>query len=116
LVGWAGGPKAKALLENDDERICASAVSSLARILLISEKEVTRHLSKCFVHNWKTDPFSRGGYSYLGVGGLDAQRMLAMPIDDTIYFAGEATAIGHVGTVHGAISSGYRAAKQALAG
>jgi monoamine oxidase len=41
------------------------------------------------------------------------QKLLAMPVADTIFFAGEATdSEGDQGTVHGAISTGLRAAKQ----
>jgi monoamine oxidase len=43
---------------------------------------------------------------------MAAQRTLSEPIDDTLVFAGEATApAGHMGTVHGAIASGIRAAQ-----
>jgi monoamine oxidase len=42
---------------------------------------------------------------------------LASPIDNTLFFAGEATdTTGHNGTVHGAIASGRRAAKEILHG
>jgi monoamine oxidase len=46
---------------------------------------------------------------------LDARRQLAVPVMDTLYFAGEATEQnGHSATVHGAIASGERAARQIL--
>jgi monoamine oxidase len=49
------------------------------------------------------------------VGGSEAGNELAVPIDGTLFFAGEATeSDGQNGTVHGAIASGRRAAKQAL--
>jgi hypothetical protein len=49
------------------------------------------------------------------VGGLEAARVLAEPIEKTLFFAGEATDFaGHFGTVHGAISSGVRAAMEIL--
>jgi monoamine oxidase len=68
-------------------------------------------------HNWSTDPFSRGAYSYVRVGGLDAQRRFGEPVEDTLYFAGEAVnAEGHAGTVHGAMATGERAAEMTLAG
>jgi monoamine oxidase len=47
------------------------------------------------------------------VGGDGAQEALASPIENTLFFAGEATDIsGHNGTVHGAIASGRRAASE----
>jgi monoamine oxidase len=35
-------------------------------------------------------------------------------VDNKLFFAGEATAVGHIGTVHGAIQSGQRAAAEIL--
>ncbi|MDQ2936691.1 MAG: FAD-dependent oxidoreductase [Acidobacteriota bacterium] len=49
------------------------------------------------------------------MNGLEAQQTLARPLDNTLFFAGEATSVGHIGTVHGAIESGHRAAKEVLA-
>jgi uncharacterized protein with NAD-binding domain and iron-sulfur cluster len=41
--------------------------------------------------------------------------VLAEPIADTLYFAGEATnGDGNSGTMHGAIATGYRAAAEVL--
>jgi monoamine oxidase len=49
------------------------------------------------------------------VGGIDAQAQLARPLEDTLFFAGEATNTeGHQGTVHGAIASGLRAAREII--
>jgi monoamine oxidase len=68
-----------------------------------------------YVHNWSKDPFARGAYSYAAVGGLEARRRLAEPIENTLYFAGEATNTqGYSGTVHGALASGRRAARHLL--
>jgi monoamine oxidase len=64
-------------------------------------------------HDWTRDPFSRGAYSYAMVGGSDAAATLSRPAHRTVFFAGEATdSEGRTGTVHGAIASGYRAARQ----
>ena len=42
-----------------------------------------------------------------------AREELAAPIDDTIFFAGEATDSDEAGTVAGALRSGIRAAREA---
>jgi monoamine oxidase len=66
-----------------------------------------------WMHDWVHDPFSRGAYSYQMVGGTDAPNVLARPLAGTLFFAGEATDTGGAtGTVHGAIASGRRAARQ----
>jgi monoamine oxidase len=68
-----------------------------------------------WMHDWVHDPLARGAYSYQLVDGADAPAALARPIRGTLFFAGEATdSGGATGTVHGAISSGRRAARQLL--
>jgi monoamine oxidase len=64
------------------------------------------------MHNWSTDPFSRGAYSYVVVGGAGASKTLSRPVEGTLFFAGEAfDAEGRNGTVEGAIACGRHAAK-----
>ena len=68
-----------------------------------------------FFHDWNQDPFSRGAYTYVGVGGFDAHTTLAAPVDDTLFFAGEATmGCGLNATMDGAVLSGIRAATEVL--
>jgi monoamine oxidase len=113
LVGWAGGPRAEKLLPGGGQSVLDRALESLARILGVPRRRVEELLEESYTHDWRADPFARGAYSYLPVGGLDAQARLARPIADTLFFAGEATSTeGHVGTVHGAIASGVRAARE----
>jgi monoamine oxidase len=73
-------------------------------------------VAACAVARWTTNPFVRGGYSYLPVGAdLRFRRALAAPVGGVLFFAGEAThAGGESGTVHGAIETGYRAAQEVL--
>ena len=64
-------------------------------------------------HDWSLDPFSRGAYSYVVAGALDAPQAMTRPEAGTLFFAGEHTDItGHWGTVHAALGSGLRAAAQ----
>jgi len=59
------------------------------------------------------DPFSRGAYSYVRVGGVEALRKAGEPVAATLFFAGEATnADGQTGTVHGAMATGHRVADE----
>ena len=67
-------------------------------------------------HDWSRDPYARGAYSWVPLGGMDAAATLARPVDDTLFFAGEAThAHGDFGTVPGATETGIRAAEDVLA-
>jgi monoamine oxidase len=90
------------------------ALDSLATIFNVPRREIEAQLESSYVHNWRDDPFTRGAYAYVPVNGLDDQRILAQPVDDKLFFAGEATSVGHIGTVHGAIQSGQRAAQEIL--
>ncbi|MDP1838194.1 MAG: NAD(P)/FAD-dependent oxidoreductase [Reyranella sp.] len=61
---------------------------------------------------WLSDPWSRGGYSYPGVGSdPDDGRAYARPLGRRIFFAGEATEPVEYGTVHAALWSGEQAAE-----
>jgi monoamine oxidase len=112
LTGWAGGPKAEALRELDDASQGERAIDSLAAILGLTGHAIQDQVEAYFLHNWSGDPFARGAYSYAGVGGAEARRVLATPVEDTLFFAGEATNTeGYASTVHGAIATGKRAAQ-----
>ena len=115
LTGWAAGPNAGVHTGRSKDEIVRSAVQSLARIMRIAEPELRRQMTGAFMHDWQEDPFSRGAYSYAAVGGIGAARKLAEPVAGTLFFAGEATnSDGYNGTVHGAIATGLRAAKELL--
>ncbi len=115
LTGWAGGPAAERLSLESGKSVVDHALDSLARLLAIDRAKIEPLLEGFHTHDWHADPFSQGAYSYVGVGGLDAPGRLARPVEDTLYFAGEATYTeGESGTVHGAIASGRRAAKEVL--
>jgi monoamine oxidase len=115
IVAWAGGPRATALRAcNESERI-ELALRGLSEIFGDAEM-VRREFDTALTHDWIGDPYSRGAYSYVVVGGFDAREALAQPIDTALFFAGEATAAaGEGGTVNGAMASGERAAERALA-
>ena len=64
-------------------------------------------------HDWRSDPFALGAYSYARVG--EEAEVLAEPIERTIYFAGEALpGPAQRGTVHAAMHSGERAAQRLI--
>lgn len=115
LTAWQGGPKAQKLgLLSGAERISA-AISTLSKLLNMPESELQEELISWHEHNWSTDPFALGAYSYIGVEGIQKSKILSKPFESTLYFAGEATNEGHArGTVDGAIETGLRSAKQIL--
>jgi len=115
LIAWAGGPKAARLSRVAAPDIVHQAVTSFASVLG-TRTGIEERLAAAWVHHWQQDPFARGAYSYVAVGGHGARRALAEPLLDTLFFAGEAADHeGEHGTVAGALQSGTRAARQALA-
>jgi monoamine oxidase len=115
LVAWRGGPAALGLSAMSHEEIIAGAIDSLATLLGLQTRVVRRQFVAAYTHDWQNDPFSRGAYSYVGVGGADASARLSRPLKGTLFFAGEhADREGRNGTVHGALASGQRAATAVL--
>jgi monoamine oxidase len=86
----------------------------LSLIFKLSAEDIRRQLAGWHFHDWHEDPFSRGAYSYVPVNGLKDQEVLSQPVDRKLFFAGEATCAGHIGTVHGAIQSGQRVVDEIL--
>ena len=90
------------------------AIQSLSQIFAVHESNLRSRITSSYFHNWEQDEYTRGGYAYLPVNGIEYQLNLAKPVNDTLFFGGEATSLGNVGTVHGAIQSGQRAAREIL--
>lgn len=114
LVAWAGGPRAARLSDSGRAHVIHQALASIGTIFG-HPKRIEALFEGAYVHDWQTDPFARGAYSYVTVGATRARKTLATPLRDTLFFAGEATdTTGESGTVAGALYSGLRAAKQIL--
>jgi monoamine oxidase len=115
ITGWAAAKSAEKLAGMGKQEVIDTVVQSLSSLLHVETSFVQSQLASAYFHDWDSDPFSQGAYSYIKVGGEGSQRTLGSPIANTLFFAGEATDIsGHNGTVHGAIASGQRAARESL--
>lgn len=115
MVGWVGGPSAGDLGQRPDAEIERVALHDLAMHLGTTYERLAGLVRGSWMHNWDSDPFSRGAYSYATVGGSGAARKLARAVEQTVFFAGEATDTGgHSGTVEGALATGARAARGVL--
>ncbi len=107
LSAWTGGPRAAQLGARSMTDVVREASDSATALFGGHDLE----LEAAYVHDWLSDPFSRGAYSYVTVGGQKARGELAAPIADSLFFAGEATD-AEGGTVTGALRSGMRAARE----
>lgn len=113
LVAWCAGSRAQALVGKTRDEILTSVVASLRS--LFGRRNYHAMLESVSFHDWQADPFACGAYSYVMTGGTRARRALAVPVEDTLFFAGEACDTeGAAATVGGALQSGARAARQVL--
>jgi len=115
LVAWVGGPKADAM--GSPDQFLAQALRGLERIFSLAPHSLDAELRNWYMHDWQSDPYTLGAYSYAPIGAFDCSEAMTLPLSKTLFFAGEHTDItGHWGTVHGALRSGLRAARQIMSG
>jgi monoamine oxidase len=116
LIAWAAGPQVDRLGTTNADAVVSLAVESLASILQVSRADVEGQLVERWYHDWSSDPYSSGAYSWVAVAGDGAHAVLAEPVEQTLFFAGEATCgDGQNATMDGAVESGWRAASELIA-
>ena len=82
---------------------------------IFGNRVATRSLVDTYVANWGRDPFYRGLYTFPTCNTNGLREKLAEPLEDKVYFAGEAVhTAGACGTVHGALETGEKAAQAIL--
>jgi monoamine oxidase len=90
-----------------------ACIRSLASIFHIGEEFVREQLVACVVHDWMGAPYILGGYSYETVGSEEARKQMRQPVEDTLFFSGEALYEGQaLATVEAALCSGQETAKK----
>ena len=72
LTGWSAGPTAEPLLGAQRPVVISEALGSLGRIL---GRKIPRPLAAYF-HDWHSDPFFRGAYSYVPVNAMPSRQFL----------------------------------------
>ena len=111
MTAWGKGPDAAAvrearLADRDPTLPVRPAWPWLARDLV----------EDVHVADWGADRLARGAYCFPASGADGARGQWAAPLGRTLFFAGDATCgPGEAGRVHGAISSGRRAASEVVA-
>ncbi len=107
LLLFNAGAYAATLAAMTDDAIVAAAMAAL-RAMYGPDIPAP---DAALLSRWGRDRFAGGSYSHLRPGATGADLdALAAPIDDRLYFAGEATHRHHPATVHGAYLSGLAAA------
>jgi len=108
LVGLLSGDSAYSSEQEPEEDVSKQCVEQLRRIYGADKVPDPKHTR---VTRWGSDPFARGSYSFVKVGSSgDSYEQLRKPINNRVYFAGEATNKYNPATVPGAYASGLRAA------
>jgi monoamine oxidase len=112
IEGFFGGRFALALEDAGDGAIAAHSIDEIVSFL---GNDFRRKLKPLKESHWARDPFARGSYSHALPGHSGKRAVLAAPVDERLFFAGEATSPNFFSTAHGAHDSGERAAKEVLA-
>jgi polyamine oxidase len=116
LVAWQFGTVARQRERLSDDELVAVVAEEIRHTFQAScDRPIPAPIAHA-VTRWGTDVFSRGSYSFSGVGS-DHQEdisVLGAPVDDKLFFAGEATDADYPGTVHGALLAGLREAKRVM--
>jgi monoamine oxidase len=111
IEGYFGNGCAAALEKGGVAAFVDFAVGQLADVFGNDFKD---RLSLLDMHLWAADPFARGSYSFALPGRVDCRQALAAPVDERLFFAGEACSKFDFSTAHGAYLTGRDAAEQVL--
>lgn len=107
LTGWVGGPPAGLLNKLSGDELYELALTSLSNIFGMSADRLSQLLLHHNITCWDERAYTKGGYSYNTLQSAPAKAILNQPVEDTLYFAGEALYSGDFqGTVEAALSSG----------
>jgi monoamine oxidase len=106
LNGWMAGPPSEKYKASGEEQLREIAIESLSGILRINKDLLKQKIKSIVVTDWSKDEWSMGAYSYDTIHSKPAKKILNMPVNDKLFFAGEALYEGrHNGTVEAAFES-----------
>jgi monoamine oxidase len=107
---FLGGDCAEALERDDDAGAYAFAIGELTALLGREWRFTPLARTR-----WRHDADIGGSYSHAQIGAAGARAALAAPVDDRLFFAGEACSRADFSTAHGAYQTGVEAAAAVLA-
>jgi monoamine oxidase len=114
LTGWLAGPVLKKL-PSDDDSLLQLAFQSLGYVFGTNERTVKENVKAIRVFNWEADPLALGAYAYATLSTSQALNIVSQPVEETIYFAGEAFYKGaEMGTVEAALATGNQTAERII--
>src|SRR6187401_3494750 len=108
LTGWLGGPNATKRIFEPETSLLQTALQSLSSIFRIPPAMLQEELTNYKIISWLNQPHIKGGYSYNTLHSEKAKEILSSPVNNTIYFGGEAISKSESqGTVESALQSGH---------
>jgi monoamine oxidase len=111
LLGFNAGKYGKDIESLSDKALISDGMQTLQKIYGKTIPDPKGYL----ITRWNADPYSKGAYSFIGVGAsIKDYDELAQPVNNKLFFAGEATSSEYAATVHGAFLSGEREAKNIM--
>jgi monoamine oxidase len=112
IEAYFGGSNAAELEAGGEQAFVDFALGELTGVL---GSAFARRVKPLHLHRWRSDPFARGSYSCALPGRADCRAILAAPVDDRLFFAGEACSTHDFSTAHGALLTGLAAADAVIA-
>jgi monoamine oxidase len=108
-IVFTGGRHAVWLEKQGQQASVEFAVDCVAGVF---GNDIRQYVSNSIATAWATEPWSLGAYSCARPGEANQREALSRPIENLLFFAGEATINGINSTCHGAYLSGIRAAQE----
>lgn len=109
LLAYAAGHDARSLSASPTKAVVNDVMDALRAMFgsSVAEPEAVA------IWQWSSDPFAKGAYSFVTVGNSSGDYdVIAQPVENRVFFAGEATNRDFRATVHGALLSGRREAQR----
>jgi monoamine oxidase len=109
---YFGGHLSMRLEREGPEAMTAFALDELAGIF---GNDIRSRLHFLASSAWGIDPYALGSYSCALPGHVDDRQILATPVNDRVFFAGEACSRDQFGTAHAAFMTAVAAADRIIA-
>lgn len=112
MVGFVGGDFA---WEMEAAGPAAGIDYVVRKLCAIFGNDMRKYVGRAAMTNWSAERFVRGAYAAARPGKADARRVLAEPVGERIFFAGEHLAGPLIQTCGGARLSGEAVAREVIA-
>ena len=109
VYGCIGGRQSQSLLAQGENALVEFGLKQLERAY---GKDLREYVIATSQTAWGQDKWANGALSAALLDGTKQREKLAQQIEQTLFFAGEATSVSGFGSIHGAFASGARCAEE----